>query len=246
MNKSTHLLIAACVLLAFTSAFAQKQASETIQLTSFEPSDAEAFRMVRGGKFAMGGWQAVDSMDYILIELKDGIAYNESGAIELDMTNLDPTTQTMGRKHHFFSLYANPEGSHFSDVYTRDMKEDEKQRMPLPFVSLRFGEKRYTDDNGQGIKVLWRPNEKRFEHAPFGARSDWSKDKTYTWRMAIDRNHLTVYLNGDKIFGPEDLGDRDKNAPLKYIYLSKDGNPKPTVWFGFPGPVYKELRVYDK
>jgi len=219
---------------------------ETIPLTSFEPTDTETFRIVRGGKFAMNGWQVTDSMDYVLIELKDGFAYNEPGAIELQMTNLNPLTQTTGRKQHFFSMYANPEGSHFSDVYTEEMKDDNKQRMPLPFVSLRFGKDKYTDDNGQGIKVLWRPNVKRHEKAPFGARSDWSEDKTYTWRMAWDQDSLSVYLNDERIFGPAEFNNRDKNAPLKYIFLSRDGNPKSHVWYGFPGPVYQELKVYKK
>lgn len=33
-------------------------------------------------------------------------------------------------------------------------------------------------------------------------------------------------------------------TPLKYVFLSKDGIKKETVWYGFVGPVYQRLRLY--
>jgi hypothetical protein len=221
-----------------------KYSVSEIDLTNDNPSGIEELRMVRGGVFVPKGWQSVDSLNYIMIALKDGFKYNEPGAIELEMTNLNPMIQATGKKQHFFNLYASPTGHHFAKEY-RDGKFIDLNPC-YPFISLRFGEKLYTNENGQGIKVLWRANEKRIEQAPFGARSDWDISKTYVWRMEWDEDSLSVFLNGLLIFGPKDFGNRDKNATMRYIWIGKDAHLQEGVWFGFPGPVYQKIRVFRR
>lgn len=202
--------------------------AEEINLTSATADKFEAQRVVKGGEVVTGGWKATDKLDLVKIELKRGFTSEESGAIELDMTNLDFPAQVTGRKHHFFNLYSHPSGDHFVQ--------------PNNFFTLRGGS--YKDKEGnRGIKVLWRGGGERGELAPFATRKVWDAKATYTWRAEWTKNELVVFLNGERIFGPAEFKDRDKQMPLKYIFLSMDGITKP-VWFGFAGPVYKQIRVY--
>lgn len=211
-----------------------------INLLDETPSEHEEVRIVNGGKFTKEGWQSIDSLNFIMFTLKRGFGYNEQGAIELEMTNLNPETQTTGSKQHFLNLYANPFGNHFGEEW-RDGKFHSK-KPELPFLSLRFAKNKYTDEHGQGIKVLWKANKNRFEKEPFGTRKDWDKDKTYIWRAEWDADSLFVSLNGERIFGPADFANRDKNAMLRYVWLAKDNHFDP--WFAFPGPVYKKIRIF--
>jgi hypothetical protein len=145
------------------------------------------------------------------------------------MTNLDFDAQVNGRKQHFFSLYADPTGDQFN--------------LRNAFFTLRGGN--YRDDAGhRGIKVLWRGGHFRGEHAPYAARPLWDPNETYTWRAEWDEGELVVFLNGERVFGPANFQDRDPARPLRHIFLSRDGCLNEDVWFGFPGPVYREIRVF--
>lgn len=237
-----------CLIFFFVSSILNAQDNNKykvseISLDSEQPGDIEELRFVRGGKFVNGGWQSVDSLNYIMISLKDGFEYDEPGAIELEMTNLKPEVQCTGGKHHFLNLYANPEGSHFFREYNNG-EFTNYIKPSLPFFTLRFGKEKYVDKNGQGIKVLWFSGKERKERAPFGTRCNWDISKTYVWKVEWDADSISVFMNGDRIFGPEEFSNRDKDAPMRYIWIAKDGYFREMGWFGFAGPVYKKLRVY--
>lgn len=200
-----------------------------IDLRAGQANPAEKARTVEGGEFVENGWQAKGKLDRLSLELTEGFPAHEPGAIELDMTNLDFVNQIDGKKQHFFGLYSNPSGSHFI--------------LPANFFTLRGG--LYNDKEGnRGIKVLWRGNAVRGEHAPFAARKVWNLKETYTWRAEWTKEELVMFLNGERIFGPAEFKDRNEAMPLKYVFLSRDGCPDTKIWFGFPGPIYQKLRVY--
>ncbi|MGH9847206.1 MAG: hypothetical protein ACREEM_51575, partial [Blastocatellia bacterium] len=201
-----------------------------IKLDSDKAAKADVKRAVTGGEFRSDGWQAKDRLDRFRLELKDGFAADEAGAIELEMSNLDFVSQVDGRKQHFFSLYTDASGNHFA--------------RSNQFFTLRGGN--YNDAEGnRGIKILWRGGAERDrgEKAPFAARTVWDKQAVYVWRAEWTRDELVVLLNGERIFGPAEFKQREPR-PLKYIFLSRDGCPKEAVWYGFAGPVYRKLRVY--
>ncbi len=200
-----------------------------IPLLSGEKTAIERLRLVRGGEYTVNGWQVKDKLDRLIIELIAGFAWNEAGAIELDMTNLDFDAQVNGKKQHYFNFYADPTGDPFN--------------LHNAFFTLRAGN--YKNDKGErGIKVLWRGGKARGEKAPFAARAEWDPQKVYTWRAEWDQDKFLVLLDGEKIFGPADFSQRDRARPLRYLFLSRDGALQEDVWFGFPGPVYKEIRIY--
>jgi hypothetical protein len=231
-----------------------------IPLTSATVSPYEEVRTVTGGSFVEGGWKATDSLCRIVMVLERGFKYNESGAIEIEMTNLDPVEQQKGRKHHFFNLYANPEGSTWHRYFLEpDRKNKVGVNVPEPYFNLRFGN--YGEaQGGRSIKVLWQGGGKRHEvshhnQVPFGLIKNWDKNKVYTYRVEWDTKQLVVYLDDELIFasqrfnnmekfGPDSFADRDKNAPMKYVFISRDNHDNPAVWYGMPGPVYKKVRVY--
>ena len=207
---------------------ALKLAGEIV-LNAAGPSPLEADRKVLGGAFAPDGWRPAAKNDRLVLTLKEGFDWNKPGAIELDMTNLDFDAQVDGRKQHFFSLFANPVGSH--------------RESPNAFFNLRAGE--YKDKQGnRGIKVLWRGAEVRGEAAPFGARKTWDPKIKYTWRAEWTETELVVYLNGERIFGPAEFKDRHRTLPMRHLFLFRDGSPNEKVWFGFVGPVYQAARIY--
>lgn len=205
--------------------------SADIRLTSAQRGGHETARTVKGGKFGPDGWQALDRLAMLTVELRDGLKFDEAGAIELEMTNLDFDAQVDGRKQHFFNLFTEPTGNHF--VRTPDNN----------FFTLRGGN--YKDKEGRrGIKVLWKGGGERGEAAPFAARPKWDPQATYIWRAEWTNNELVVLLNNERIFGPAEFKDRSARMPLKYVYLSKDGCPNEKVWYGIVGPVYKRIKVY--
>ncbi len=213
---------------------------EEIILTDDNPGEYAEAIIAKGGKFTKEGWQSTDSLSQVVIVLRDGFEPTESGAIEMEISNFNPLTQRTGKKQHFFSLYANPEGMNWIDEF-RD-GEYQKKDLALPFFNFRVGT--YDNEEGRGIKMLWKADAERHEEAPFGARKDWSEDKTYTWKAVWDADSLSCYLDGEKIFGPVTFGPRTPHSNLRYIFLSKGGMRKDNVWFGMPGPVYKKIRVY--
>ena len=216
------------------------EVKEEILLVDETPSPYAEAIIAKGGKFTDQGWQSLDSLSQMVIVLNDGFSADEAGAIELEMTNFNPLTQRTGKKQHFFSLYANPEGGNWADEYRESRYQ--KKDLALPYFNFRVGT--YDNENGRGIKMLWKADDKREEKAPFGARKDWSEDETYTWRAAWDADSLSCYLNGEKIFGPVAFGPRTPHANLRYIFLSKDGMRKDNVWYGMPGPIYQKITVY--
>ena len=206
-----------------------RQLAETIVLDGPQPSDAERLRIVEGGEFVDGGWKPRGKLDRMILELERGFAADVSGAIELDMTSLDFDAQVTGKKHHFFSLYSDPTGDQFN--------------LRNAFFTLRGG--RYRNDQGhRGIKVLWRGDYHRGEHAPYAARPKWDPSRKYTWRGEWNTKQLVIKLDGQRVFGPAEFGDRDQGRPLAHVFLSRDGSLAENVWFGFPGPVYQEIRTY--
>ena len=170
------------------------EVKEEILLTNETLSPYAEAIIAKGGKFTDQGWQSLDSLSQMTIVLNDGFSADEAGAIELEMTNFNPLTQRTGKKQHFFSLYANPEGGNWADEY-RD-GEYQKKELASPFFNFRLGT--YDNENGRGIKMLWKANDERHEKAPFGARKDWSEKETYVWRAAWDADSLSCYLNGRK------------------------------------------------
>ena len=206
--------------------------AEEIDLAALADSahPALASHRVRGGRFTDEGWQAEHPWARFVLELADGFAHDEAGAVELDVTNFDYDQQADGRKQHFFSLYADPSGDQF--------------RLRNAFFTLRGGG-HYRDDDGRpGIKVLWRGEFIRGEKAPFAARADWDPDRTYTWRAEWTSEELVVFLDGERVFGPAEFADRDREMAMKHVFLSTDGIPKSHVWYGMAGPVYQALRLY--
>jgi hypothetical protein len=203
--------------------------AETIALTGEEAGPNERLRIVEGGQFVDGGWQPTDKLDRMIIELVDGFSWHESGAIELDMTNLDFDAQVNGKKLHFFNLYADPTGDHFN--------------VRNAFFTLRGGN--YMNDAGhRGVKVLWRGDYVRDEHAPYAARPKWDPNATYTWRAEWNEEQLVIVLNGERVFGPAEFADRDESRPLAHVFLSRDGCLNEDAWLSFPGPIYQKVRTY--
>jgi hypothetical protein len=201
----------------------------TIALTSDRAGSAERLRLVEGGRFVEVGWQPTAKLDRMVVVLAEGFAWDECGTMELDMTHLDFDTQVNGKKQHFFNLYADPTGDQFN--------------LRNAFFTLRGGN--YRNDRGErGIKVLWRGEYVRGEHAPYAARPKWDPQMTYTWRAEWNREKLVIRLNGQRVFGPAEFGHRDKTRPLRHVFLSRDGCLNEDLWFGFPGPVYREIRTY--
>ena len=239
-NKLFFTLLLVTSIVALEATAQNATMAEEILLTDDTPGPYAEAIIAKGGTFTDQGWQSLDSLSQLVIVLNDGFSADEAGAIELEMTNFNPLTQRTGKKQHFFSLYANSEGGNWTDEY-RD-GEYQKKDLALPYFNFRVGT--YDNENGRGIKMLWKADDKREEKAPFGARKDWSEKETYTWRAAWDADSLRCYLNGEKIFGPVAFGPRTPHSNLRYIFLSKDGMQKDHVWYGMPGPVYKKIRVY--
>jgi len=231
-----------------------------IPLNSDTVSDYEEVRIVTGGAFRETGWKATDSLCRIIMVLKRGFYHNESGAIEIEMTNLDPMEQQNGRKHHFFNLYASPEGSTWHRYFLEPNRKGKVGgNVEEPYFNLRFGNYGKAQD-GRSIKVLWKGGGKRHEMSHhnqehFGLIKSWNKEKTYRYRAEWDTKRLVVYLNDELIFasqrfnntekvGRDSFANRDEHAPMKYIFISRDNHDNPGVWYGMPGPVYQKVKVY--
>lgn len=67
-----------------------------IVLNAAGPSPLEEDRKVLGGTFAPEGWRPADKLDRLVLTLKEGFDWDQSGALELDMTNLDFDAQVDG------------------------------------------------------------------------------------------------------------------------------------------------------
>ncbi len=241
-------------------AFTKNMKVYELDLTSDSGSDSEELRTVTGGEFVSGGWKATDSLCRIVSVLKRGFRHDEPGAIEIQMTNLDVVAQQNGRKHHFFNLYANPEGSTWHRYFLESNRQEKRGgNVEEPYFNLRFGN--YGEaEGGRSMKILWigggkRHEKSHFNKVNFGLIKDWDIKKTYTYRVEWDTKKLVVYLNDDLIFasqrfnddetvGPDSFADRDENAPMKYIFISRDNHDNPAVWYGMAGPVYKKVKVY--
>jgi len=216
----------------------------SIDLTDHKMSVYESNRVVKGGEITSHGWKMTDSLDQYIIELRQGFLPYESGAIEVDVTNFDPMNQTTGDKQHFINFYGHPYGSQFG---TPEMRS-------TPFFTVRAGQK-YGDETKKSFKILWRASaDNRHEDRGFGERGDWDLKKTYTWRAEWDIDHLRIYLDGEKIFDTAERKEEEcfckRTAALKYVYLGSDNSWDfhehilKDTWFGFPGPIYKAVRVY--
>ncbi len=202
---------------------------EEISLTGEKTSAGYAIK-ARSGKFVPDGWQSTDTLSQLKVSLTDGFKPGEAGAIELEVTNFDIISQANGRKNHFFNVYGIGSGNSFGATSGE------------PFINFRAGKQKYGNEQGQGIKLLWaaRGSDSREEKAPFAVRKSWDPRATYTWRAEWTDSELTCYLDGEKIFGPVEFGQR--TGELKHVFLATDGIGK--IWFAFPGPIYKKLKVY--
>jgi len=199
------------------------------RLSSGDTVPGEEGKYITEGAFVNEGWQSTSGSSQMVIALSNVFEPNESGAIEIDVTNFNPIDQYSSSKQQFINLYSFPDGNQ------NNWHDTDKC-----WWNLRGGTN-YMESGGAGFKFLWAPAsvDSRHEVRLIHSRTNWSTSETYTFRIEWSSTELTLHLDGQRLHGPVSFGGR--SGSLKYIFLGKDNN-----YPGFSGPIYKAVRVYGE
>jgi len=189
-------------------------ASERIVLQDSLRNSTKAKRTA--GQFVSGGgWQVTGPNDMLGYDLG---AYVESGSLEFELRNFDPSRQNSLQRHHFMSMYRTPWGNHHPAENLETVWNLHSGFYYNPGVKLLSWT--YVEDEQNTIN-----------------KNEWRLDQTYQIKVEWGGRQVRYYRNGE----PQATHTHSTEMQLRYLFVGRDFTVSGDLLTNYPGNQYPAM-----